>query len=200
MRPEPKPDTTSEAFFEAKYSAAADPWHFATSPYEQTRYTAIFNALQHRRYQRAFEPGCSVGLLTQRLATLCDRVDATDISPTAVEQAARRCAHLPNVHTTCGALPALIPHGSFDLIVFSEIGYYFDEPSLHDLAAQLVHRLTTGGTLLAAHWLGTSSDHLLSGDRVHEILKGLPHLALEQTERHESSEHGGFRLERFRRD
>lgn len=190
-------DTTSEAFFEAKYREAADPWGFESDPYEVARYDAIFSAVKGRRYRRVFEPGCSVGVLTERLAGIAERVEAMDISPTAVSATVARCAGLRNVHTTCGALPALIPQGSFDLIVFSEIGYYFDEASLYGLALELTDRLTRDGVLLAAHWLGTSSDHLLSGDRVHEILKQVPYLALEHAERHESESRGGFRLERF---
>jgi SAM-dependent methyltransferase len=183
-------DTTSQDFFEQKYKQADDPWAFATSDYEQRRYAAIMAAISDRRYRHAFEPGCSVGVLTAQLATLCDRVDAMDISPTAIDQARQRTQHLPNVQTTCGALPALIPPGEFDLIVFSEIGYYFAEDDLFSLATELVHRNCKSGIFLAAHWLGESPDHLLSGDRVHEVLAQVPNLSLQHAERHP-----GFRLD-----
>ena len=192
-----KQDHTSQAFFEKMYASKADPWAFETSKYERSRYTAIFEALKHRRYAHAFEPGCAIGVLTEQLATLCDRVDATDISPTAIRRTAERCRNLPNVHTTCGALPALIPDGPFNLIVLSEIGYYFEEPILLDLANSLVDRMATSGTLIAAHWLGTSKDHLLHGDRVHEILATIPGVTLEHSERHPSTQHAGFRLDRW---
>jgi SAM-dependent methyltransferase len=117
-----------------------------------------------------------------------------DISATAIEQARRRCREFLNVELHVGALPDQIPRGDFDLIVFSEIGYYFEEGPLRTLGEQLVHQLQHGGTLLAAHWLGTSTDHVLSGDRVHEILAGLPDLRLELSERH-----AGFRLDRWGR-
>ena len=194
-----RPDTTSPEFFEAMYVANADPWSFASSPYETSRYSSIFAAINDRRYGRAFEPGCSVGYLTEKLACIADEVEAMDISPTAAERTRARCAGLAHVHTTCGALPALIPQGGFDLIVFSEIGYYFDALSLHGLATTLAHRLPVGGVFLAAHWLGASSDHLLSGDRVHEIVESVPSLAVESAERHESKTHSGYRLERFAR-
>ena len=183
-------DTTSQGFFEAKYRDSADPWSFATSAYERQRYAAIFNAVRHRRYNHAFEPGCSVGVLTEKLAGIAERVDATDISPTAIAQAKSRTKHLPNVRTTCGALPDFIPTGDFDLIIFSEIGYYFTEGALLTVATTLVSRNCASGVFLAAHWLGNSPDHLLSGDRVHEILAQLPNLVLQHAERHE-----GFRLD-----
>jgi SAM-dependent methyltransferase len=182
--------TTSEAFFEAKYQASKDPWEFATNPYEEERYAAILSALGGCRYHRAFEPGCSVGVLTAALGRICDFVEATDISPTAIEAARDRTQHLPNVRTTCGALPALIPSGSFDLIVFSEIGYYFTSDNLFEIATSLADQICASGVFLAAHWLGESSDHLLSGDAVHEILHGVSSLNLRHAERHT-----GFRID-----
>jgi SAM-dependent methyltransferase len=187
-------DTTSRAFFELKYKESEDPWSFATSPYEQQRFAAVLSAIGDRRYCRAFEPGCSIGVLTVGLARICDRVEAMDISPTAIAQARDRTQHLPNVRTTCGALPSLIPSGTFDLIVFSEIGYYFTRDDLFAIASLLANRICTSGVFLAAHWLGESPDHLLSGDSVHEILARVPNLALRQTERH-----AGFRLDLWAR-
>ena len=177
-------DTTSQAFFEAKYRQAGDPWDFATSVYEQKRYSAIISSLDNRRFRRAFEPGCSIGVLTQRLAALCDQVEAIEISSTAASQAEERCSSLPNVSVRQGSLPGDLPSGTFDLILFSEIGYYFQAASLMSLVTELVGRLDTGGVLLAAHWLGVSPDHLLSGDQVHELLSTLPGLRSTFAERH----------------
>lgn len=185
-------NTTSQEFFEQKYLIRPDPWEFASSPYEQDRYAVIFKALNHRRYERAFEPGCSIGVLTQRLATICEHVEATDISPTAVKFAQERCANLSNVNITCRALSTLLPNKSFDLIILSEVGYYFEQGQLLSLAEGLVRGLCNSGILLAAHWLGTSRDHLISGDRVHEILSSLDGLTLEHSERH-----ARFRLDRW---
>jgi SAM-dependent methyltransferase len=116
--------TTSQDFFENKYRQNADPWKFEDSPYEQARYAVTLRALKGHHYSRVFEPGCSVGVLTQALAGNCDRLEAIDISPTAVFRAQHRCHDLPNVRIRCGSLPEAIPLGKFDLIVFSEIGYY----------------------------------------------------------------------------
>jgi SAM-dependent methyltransferase len=190
---------TSREFFETMYQASDDPWSFASSPYELSRYAAILRALQHRRYTHAFEPGCSVGVLTAQLATICDRVDAMDISSTAVKQTRARCQHLPNVHTTCGTLPGFLPAGSFDLVVFSEIGYYFEEDALRTLAEHVVSRICTSGVLLAVHWLGSSKDHILTGDRVHEILGAVDGLNLVYSERTDQADASGYRLDRWQR-
>ncbi len=186
--------TTSAEFFERKYRANEDPWNFAGSQYERYRYDTIIAALDQPSYARVFEPGCSVGELTRLLAARCEHVDAMDISAAAVTYAQRRCRTIANVTFHLGSLPHQMPEDIFDLIVFSEIGYYFNEGSLRELGIGLVRRMQIGGTLLAAHWLGSSEDHLLSGDRVHEVLGGLAGLRLNHSERHT-----GFRLDRWMR-
>jgi SAM-dependent methyltransferase len=184
--------TTTKEFFETKYRESRDPWAFCSNDYEQNRYSATLRALDHRRYKRAFEPGCSIGILTARLAAICDHVDSIDISPTAVERAREFCEHLPNVNVRCGSLADDLPAGMFDLIVLSEIGYYFDQQDLFRLGSHLVGRLESSGVLLAVHWLGHSADHLLEGDVVHETLGRLNGLSLDFSERRT-----GFRIDRW---
>ena len=131
-----------------------------------------------------FEPACSIGVLTEPLATICDRIDAIDISAKAVEQAVQRCRLLANVIIKQGALPAETPAGPFDLIVFSEVGYYFEKPQLRALIDQLMGSLESEGIFLAAHWLGTSPDHILNGNEVHEIVFSTKGLIHDHTEHH----------------
>ena len=185
-------DTTSRTFFDRMYQVDVDPWKFASSDYELGRYRAILEALPLARYSHAFEPGCSIGVLTEQLASRCDVVDAVDISPVAVERARQRCSNFPNVAIQCGALPADIPAGELDLIVFSEIGYYFEIQQLRSLIAELLSHMQQGGTFLSAHWLGSSPDHILTGDQVHEVILGVEELSVEHSE-----VHAGFRLDRW---
>lgn len=176
---------SSAAFFEAKYREDADPWDFAHSAYELARYDAIINAISHRTYRRALEPGCSIGVLTERLAPYCDAVDAIDFSPTAAAQAARRCARLHNVEVHCAALPQGVPMKDFDLLVLSEIGYYFTLQTWRQISSTLIDSIPQGAIVLAAHWLGHSEDHCISGDEVHEILLTHPRLLGEHSERNQ---------------
>jgi len=172
-------DTTSQAFFEDMYRNDADPWDFASSQYERRRYEIILRALEGKHFRHAFEPGCSVGVLTRQLSKLCSRIDAIDISPTAAKIAQDRCHECPNIYITCDSLAHPISGDIFDLVVFSEIGYYFEEQTLRDILWTLVARMEPKGTMLASHWLGSSSDHILRGDRVHEIIAevdGLSHI------------------------
>ena len=185
-------ETPTAGFFEDKYRQNPDPWAFESSEYELARYNVIFDAVKYRRYGRAFEPGCSIGVLTQRLAPLCEELLTMDISPTAVSLARQRCHDFPNVQIICGEFPSQMPHGSFDLIVLSEIGYYFDRFALQQITRQLRRRLRPSGTVLAVHWLGESEDHVLNGDEIHEILDRSLDLTLKQSDRY-----AGFRLDRW---
>jgi cyclopropane fatty-acyl-phospholipid synthase-like methyltransferase len=173
---------SSAAFFEAKYQKKTDPWGFSSNAYELQRYDAIISAIAHRRYGRAFEPGCSIGVLTERLAAHCDEVYAIDFSPSASAQARARCAHLPQVEVYCAPLPDGTPAKDFDLLVLSEIGYYFTPQDWQRISTALIDSLPQGAIVLAAHWLGHSQDHRISGDEVHEILLSHPNVRVDHTE------------------
>jgi trans-aconitate methyltransferase len=168
-----QPDTSPAAgdAFEARYRSTPDPWNFATSPYERLRYRETLEGLSRPRYRSAFEPGCSVGELTAQLALRCERVLATDIAPSAIDRARIRCMQSSNVFLACADLASEIPEGPFDLIIFSEIGYYFTRDHLAALARDLARTLDAGGEFVGVHWLGHSQDHVLHGDVVHQVLE-----------------------------
>ena len=188
------PDTTSQRFFEKMYAHDSDPWNFSSSPYELNRYSAIIQALGKRRYHHAFEPGCSVGVLTERLADRCDQVYASDLSPTAVATARQRCSRLSNVRVECRPLEqAPVPQG-VDLLVLSEIGYYFEPNRWGALTNCLINSVVQHGTILASHWLGHSADHLQHGDDVHAVLHSAGFMSHEYSERNEN-----FRIDRWRK-
>lgn len=156
--------------FEAKYRAESDPWDFVGSPYEQRKYELTVASLPRRHYRRAFEPGCSIGALTDRLAAVADHVVAMEASPTAAAQAAARLEHHQHVDVVNGIIPESWPNTQFDLVVLSEIGYYWDEPTLVSVVDRARRSLSADGHLIAVHWLGESADHLISGADVHRVL------------------------------
>lgn len=156
--------------FERMYAANDDPWNFADAQAEQRRYAITVASLPWPRYRRCFEPGCSIGALTERLAAVADQVVAQDASPTATRHAAARVAEHANVEVRVGAIPEVWPDGAFDLVVFSDIGYYWDVDELEVIAARLRASTEPGGHLIGVHWLGESADHLLAGAVVHDVL------------------------------
>ena len=165
----PAPDTSPE-FFERLYKNSDDPWDFRRSAYERARYDAIIDGIKDKSYTSAFEAGCSVGELTALLAPYCKSLTAIDCSDTAVEIARSRCREYPHVDIRQGNLPGALPNHTCDLIVFSEIGYYFTREDLAAQIARLWLVLTPGGRLIACHWLGHSEDHVLHGADVHETM------------------------------
>ena len=86
------PVTLPGDYFDAMYQAASDPWGFEDRWYEQRKYAISLALLPERRYRNAFEPGCSIGVLTRMLAGRCDRLLSCDVAEAAVRAAARRTA------------------------------------------------------------------------------------------------------------
>ena len=148
---------------------------------QQRRFDITIACLPAGRFRRGFEPACAGGELTVKLSTRCDELVACDGSPTVIQRATGRIVDAADpachVELTVAAVPAWWPTGTFDLIVLSEIGYYFDPTRLHDVVRRADESLQRSGTLLAVHWLGTSADHLLDGDSVHRIIHDATNLA-----------------------
>lgn len=171
--------TLPARYFEGIYAASEDPWGFRDRWYEQRKRAIAVASLPHRRYARAFEAGCSIGLLTTTLADRCDRLLAADINESAVERAAREVACHPHVQVERRTLPTEWPgQEPFDLVVLSEVGYYLDAVDLPVLLDRAVGSLAPGGVLLACHWRHTVADYPQSGDDVHRTIDGRPELNL----------------------
>ncbi len=166
---------TGREYFVGLYDADPDPWGFATSAYEARKYDITVASLPRPRYRSGFEPGCSVGVLTARLAARCDRLLATDILPGPLDAARRRLAGEDHVRFEQWPVPDRWPPGTFDLIVLSEVAYYFDGPSLERLLGAVLDSLEPGGSLVAVHWRGPT-DYPLTGDAVHDRIAAGPGL------------------------
>ncbi len=185
------PDTSSE-FFERLYQSSGDPWNFRRSAYERSRYRSIIEGIGDRSYVSIFEAGCSVGELTAQLAPYGQSVRAIDCSATAVEKARARCAKYSNVAVSQSRLEDELLDHACDLIVFSEIGYYFSRSELALQIARLWSFLVPQGRLIACHWLGHSEDHRLHGAEVHETIR---HTLCAQSDF--NSLHEGYALQRW---
>lgn len=98
-------NTISKQIFEDRYRASSDPWKFSSSSYELNRYDGIVHLLGNSTFHHGFKPGCSIGVLTERLSGRCLKLLAMDISPTAVAWARERCRDYAAVTVVEGALP-----------------------------------------------------------------------------------------------
>ncbi|WP_045690192.1 SAM-dependent methyltransferase [Hymenobacter sp. AT01-02] len=196
MQPNPnQPNTLPPSYFDEVYRANADPWNFETSPYEREKYATTIGALPRDHYPQAFEIGCSLGVLTEQLAPRCGHLLAVDVAAAALEQARLRCAHLPQVEFQELRVPEEFPsQQAFDLILVSEVGYYWSPEDLARATDQILAALQPGGHLLLVHWTPRVHDYPLTGDDVHTFFLELatPEGALHHL--------GGQRHEQYRLD
>ncbi|RSK40062.1 class I SAM-dependent DNA methyltransferase [Hymenobacter perfusus] len=170
MQPNPnQPNTLPPTYFDDVYRANQDPWNFETSPYEREKYATTLAALPQQHYAAAFEIGCSLGVLTEQLATRCGHLLAVDVAANALERARQRCAHLPQVELKLLRVPEEFPGGEFDLILVSEVGYYWSPADLERAASRMLTALRPGGHLVLVHWTAPVHDYPLTGDDVHEF-------------------------------
>ncbi len=157
------------AHFDELYARDPDPWDFATSEYEAAKYEATIAALDPP-YASALEVGCSIGVLTARLAERCERLLAIDVAESALEQARARA---PRATFERREVPEQWPDGPFDLIVCSEVLYYLDDTAVDRTIDEIERTLVPGGSLLAVHWRRQTRTYPVLGDEVHERLRRL---------------------------
>ncbi|PNU03663.1 SAM-dependent methyltransferase [Novosphingobium guangzhouense] len=152
-------------YFEAMFLGTPDPWDLETSAYEQAKYRHSIEALGARRYAAGLEVGCAKGVLTRSLAGKVASLFSLDVSGTALRAARRRCADLDHVGFANMRFPAQAPDRDFDLIVLSEVAYYWHDDDLAQTGVWLQEHLVPGGDLLLVHWTG-ETDYPQDGDEV----------------------------------
>jgi SAM-dependent methyltransferase len=179
------------SYFEAKYQENIDPWRFRTSAYERDKFQATLEAFARPRYQSGLEIGCAIGVLSALIASRCERLVAVDGSFTAIDEASRQ--QLPNVRFLKAFLPDEFPDGMFDLIVLSEVIYYFSELDLKTLAEKCLASLQPTAEMILCHWLG-ETDYPLTGRQASDLFaQSLARRRPRRTILHE----GIYRLERL---
>ncbi len=168
-----------DAYFDRMYAGSDDPWQLSTRWYEQRKYTITLAVLPNRRYQHAFEPGCSIGTLTALLARRCDHVTAVDVADAAVQTADARLREAgcrDRVTLARSSLDAAWPPGPFDLLVLSEVAYYLEADALARVLRRECARLRPGANVVAAHWRHAVADYPLTGDVAHAVIARTPGL------------------------
>ncbi|KTS12527.1 SAM-dependent methyltransferase [Microbacterium testaceum] len=186
--------SVGQDYFDDMYARHDDPWGFDSRWYEERKRAAVLAALPRRRYRSAFEAGCSTGALTALLAERCDRVLAVDLAAAALDRARTRLAGQGHVELRRATLPGDWPEGVFDLVVLSEVAYYWAGADLGRGLTASVGSLREDGHLVACHWRHPVSEYPWTGDDVHDALAARPDLV--RLVRHEEED---FVLEVFAR-
>jgi SAM-dependent methyltransferase len=157
------------SYFEALFAENPDPWNFETSAYEQEKYDHTLAALPEPRFRHALEIGCANGALTVRLAQRCDLLVAVDVVDRALGRARARCAGLTNVAIRKARIPRDRPQGPFDLVLLSEVAYYWDSTDLADAADYFQEVVEPNGFLLLVHWTGETDYPKTADEAVSEL-------------------------------
>lgn len=177
--------------FDAAY-AGGDPWASGDARYlyQRRKYEILLRLLPEAWYARVLDLGCGLGHFTRSLAGRSGEVIGVDIAQSAVDQARKLHADVPNLHFVQGdirALPSLLDCG-FDLIILADTIYYLPPPLedrvLKEVARRTAHLLRPGGLLLLCNhfFFSADRDSRLSR-RIHDAFSWSPDLELQKTYR-----------------
>jgi hypothetical protein len=115
-------------------------------------------------------------VLTADLADRASTVLGTDVSAEAVGRARRRLGARPGVTISQLRSPQQWPAGTFDLVVLSEVGYFWQPEELDLALAKAVTSLAVDGLLLLCPWRHPVQGWPLDGDLVHAAAVAVPGL------------------------
>ena len=181
------PNDPRDAVFDGMFESSEDPWDVDSSWYERRKRAATLAAPLTERLGRVLEVGCSTGVLTAELAPRADSVLALDVSAEALRRASERLASWGDrVELRRARVPRDWPEGEFDLVVLSEVGYFWTPEDLAEVTRRLPSSLAPGATVLLCDWRHPVDGWPLDGEDVHDALRGLP--GLEVLVRHEEED------------
>lgn len=163
-------------FFDRFYTGRADPWGFETRWYEERKRGVLLASLPRPRFRSGLELGCSTGVLTAGLAERCDRMTGVDVAEAPLAAARRRLG--PDVELLRLDTPHDWPDGAFDLVVLSEVLYYYGREDLDRTLDRVLGSLTEDGVVVACHWRHDVPEYPLGGDEVAERVRARPELGV----------------------
>jgi len=161
-------ESVPSSFFDETYRQSTDPWRYTSSFYETSKFRTTIRSLPKGRFKNAFEIGCAIGVLTEKLAAKCDRLLSVDYSEVGLQEARKRCKNLPQVRFEQMQIPQQFPTEQFDFILFSEVGYYLTKEDLDKTKEKIINQLLPGGYLLMVHFRYPVESFILNGDIVHD--------------------------------
>lgn len=182
--------------FERIYARDADPWNTESSAYERGKFERTLAAIPGGRVRRVLDVGCSTGVLSSMLARRCDELTAVDFSERAVAAARERLAGLPGVRIERLDLPAEVPAGPFDLVVCSEVLWYWSPADVLLGLGRMESALAPGGALIAVGWTGDDPEAPMTGPEANAMITS--HTALAHT-LHEAEPGAGYVIDRWER-
>ncbi len=130
-----------------------DPWDTHASPYEQHKYAQTIACLPRDHYRCGLEVGCGAGGLTALLAPRCDALVAIDCTAAALA-VAQRYTTSRNVDFREAAAPGFWSTQPPDLVVLSEVLYFFTDAESTALAERLSQDCAVACDVVLVNWSG----------------------------------------------
>ncbi len=140
------------ADFAPVYSRAErDAWGYEQRAFESKRFDLIMEVMSTVRPKRVLEVGCAEGHLTQRLGSRAEELVACDIVEEALRRARENCRGLDNARFLHLDVRRTWPPGGFDLLVYSDVLYYFTKREVKRVIRESACRVHPGGYFLFAN-------------------------------------------------
>jgi len=137
----------------------ADPYGLDSSEYEREKLDRVARALEFKpRFESALEIGCGEGKLTARLAPKTDRILAVDISDLAVRRARESLRGMAHVIIERRDIFSDAPLEMYELVVCSEVLFYFEPDQLPGVVEKVKERTRPGGYCLLVHARALADD------------------------------------------
>jgi len=180
--------------FDALFSQSADPWAYDDAPYEQVRFARTIAALGERRFRRGLEVACAAGVLTERIAPLCEELVAVDASREAIAHARRRLQRWDHIDIRLARMPEDCPEGRFDLIMLSDMLYYLGLRGLMEFVVTMMDRALPDAVIVLVDYLGPMGI-AVNGEKAAEAAIAIARLQGWQPTHHERND--TMRLDRL---
>jgi 2-polyprenyl-3-methyl-5-hydroxy-6-metoxy-1,4-benzoquinol methylase len=150
------------------FTDRSDPFGYEVKPFEFEKFEAAIELLDRVRnnesFARAWEIGCAEGVLTARLAPICERLSAVDFVPLALERARVRCRESSNISFSKWDLTSDPAPGPFDLIVIMDVLGSMGRGDIRRARDKVVSALAPGGYLLFGDCLGEFHRRLIQAN------------------------------------
>ena len=149
--------------FARVYSRAErDAWGYDVGAFAKRRFELIIAAIPSVPIEKALEAGCAEGHLTRHLAKRVGHLVACDICEEAVARARRNCEGIRNVELIVADIRSDPPEGPFNLLVYSDVLYYFSKREVRHVIRLSAGLVVPGGHLVFAnewksHYRGLTS-------------------------------------------
>lgn len=146
-------------YFNRKY-AENDPYYLTTSDFEQNKMDHVVKVLkEYTPKDKVMEVGCGEGILANLIAKDVGIYEGFDISQNAIRRAIERNKENTNVSfSTRDFYKMKLTENHYDVMIFSEVLFYFSLEELKPLPNKVIKALKPGAYLVLVHCRATGDD------------------------------------------